>query len=124
MPTFNPRKALLLTALFAATTAGLPASAAPVYFDNDSGASGVVDVYVDGQLVFDDVFADSAMMFPRELARGKHEVVVTPFYLKLGQGDVMRASVNVSDDRAYTLRLAPDKEELALKLSAGHQPQQ
>ena len=122
MPTFM-RKALLLTALFA-TTASLHASAAPVYFDNDSGASGVVDVYVDGELVFDDVFADSAMMFPRELARGKHEVVVTPFYLKPGQGDVMKANINVSEDRTYTLRLAPDKEELALKLSAGHQLQQ
>lgn len=121
MPTLT-RKALLLTALFA--TAGLSASAAPVYFDNDSGASGVVDIYVDGQLVFDDIFADSAMMFPRELAPGRHEVIVTPFYLKPGQGDVMRAGINVGADSMYTLRLAPDGDALALKLSAGHRPQQ
>lgn len=122
MRTPKTLKALLLSALAATATVLPTASAAQVYFENDSGASGVVDVYVDGQLVFDDVFASSTMMFPREITGGQHEVVVTPFYLAPGQGDLLRSAVDVPQDGTSTLTLANDSDTnvLALDLSDGH----
>ncbi|SMB77861.1 hypothetical protein [Deinococcus hopiensis] len=100
-------KAILLSTFVAATTLTTGASATPVYFHNDSGASGVVDVYVNGQLVFDDVFPDNSMMFPKELLAGEHEVVVTPNYLKPGEQDLMRTTLTVPEagfeNYAYTM---------------------
>lgn len=122
MRTPKTLKALLLSALVATA---VTASAAPVYFENDSGASGVVDVYVDGQLVFNDVFAGSSMMFPREIAAGPHEVVVTPFYLAPGQADVLHTTIDVPLDAGnYTLTLGTtqddlNREVLGLSLSQG-----
>ncbi|SMB78399.1 hypothetical protein [Deinococcus hopiensis] len=118
-------KALLLSAFIATTALTTSASATPVYFSNDAGASGVVDVYVDGQLVFDDVFADSSMMFPKEITAGKHDVVITPNYLALGEAGILHASITVpetdGEDGAYTVTLTPDTNELlTLDLTSGH----
>ncbi|WP_019587690.1 DUF4397 domain-containing protein [Deinococcus apachensis] len=114
MRTPKTLKALLLSALVATSALAVTASAAPVYFENDSGASGVVDVYVDGQLVFNDVFAASTMMFPKEISSGSHEVVVTPFYLAPGEADVLRTTINVPADEnsSYTLALATTQNDL------------
>ncbi|GBF08008.1 hypothetical protein DAERI_210004 [Deinococcus aerius] len=125
MPTPKTLKALLLPALLTAAVTLPAASAAPVYFENGSGASGVVDVYVDGELVFNDVFADSAMMFPRDIAAGPHQVVVTPFSLAPGQADVLDTAVTIPDDGTSTLTLGPGQDDLgrdvlALSLEGGH----
>ncbi|SMB79743.1 hypothetical protein [Deinococcus hopiensis] len=118
-------KTLLTAALFA-TTLGARAFAAPVYFENDAGASGVVDVYVDGRLAFNDVFADSDMLFPRELTAGAHQITVTPFYLAPGQGDLLSTTVEVTDEGPQTLTFAASTDEfdaptLALWVSEDHE---
>ncbi|WP_051935678.1 DUF4397 domain-containing protein [Deinococcus sp. YIM 77859] len=104
--------ALLLSALFAAT---LPtASAAEVYFENSSQLGELVDVYVDGRLVFDDVFPSSFPLFPQNVTRGLHEVVITPSALAPGQQDVLRSTVNVAEDGTYTLALLDDEDTQGL----------
>ncbi|SMB78415.1 DUF4397 domain-containing protein [Deinococcus hopiensis] len=112
-------KALMLSALIATTALFTSASATPVYFSNDSGQSGVVDVYVDGQLVFDNVFADDSMMFPRELSAGQHNVVVTPNYLPLGEQDILRTTLTVPEETAgntaYTINLATETDDLGVE---------
>ncbi|SMB78377.1 hypothetical protein [Deinococcus hopiensis] len=122
-------KALLLSAFIATTALTTSASASPVYFDNDSGQSGVVDVYVDGKLVFDNVFADSSMMFPTDITAGKHDVVITPNYLALGEADILNTSIDIPetdpDTGAYTVTLTTgtddlDVPELGLSIDAGH----
>lgn len=113
MRTPKTLKALLLSALLATAALGATASAGQAYFSNESGQSGVVDVYVDGQLVFDNVFPNMPMMFPQDLAAGTHQVVVTPFYLTPGQGDVLDTSVIIPDDGTYTLTLAESEDELS-----------
>ena len=118
-------KPLLLAATLAIPAALSSASAASVYFENDSGQSGRVDVYVDGQLVFDNVFPATNMMFPRDIASGTHQIVVTPSNEAVGQQDVLRETVNIGNDGTYTLSLGQDQTAegygtVALDLSAGN----
>lgn len=105
-------KPLLLSALLTAAVASPAASATHAYFSNQSGQSGVVDVYVDGQLVFDNVFPNAVMMFPRELASGTHQVVVTPFFLSPGEQDILHTAVTIAEDGTYTLLLGEVEDEL------------
>jgi len=113
-------KALFLSALVSAAALGTDASATQVYFVNGSGTSSVVDVYVDGQLVFDNIFAHSGMMFSRDIAAGEHEIVVTPFSLAPGERDVLTTTVTVPGSGEYTLALADGENVPTLALSSGH----
>lgn len=105
-------KSLLLSTLLTAAVATPAASATPAYFSNQSGQSGVVDVYVDGQLVFDNVFPSTVMMFPRDLASGTHQVVVTPFFLSPGEQDILHTAVTIAEDGTYTLLLGEVEDDL------------
>lgn len=107
-------KPLLLSALLTAAVASPAASATHAYFSNQSGQSGVVDVYVDGKLVFDNVFPNFVMMFPRELAAGTHQVVVTPFALTPGEGDILQTTVTIPEDGTHTLLLGETQDELGV----------
>ncbi|MFD1734405.1 hypothetical protein ACFSC4_28785 [Deinococcus malanensis] len=64
-----------------------------------------MDVYVDGTLVFDDIAPDNAMMFPKELSAGQHDVIVTPYNQAPGVQDVLRTTLEVEHAREYTLTL-------------------
>lgn len=106
MRTPKTLKALLLSTLIAATTLGASASASQLYFENnDSGAVQMVDVYVDGTLVFDDVYAGSFRMSPTEVASGLREVVVTPGNVAPGGQDLLRTTVNIDGNGTSTLAL-------------------
>ncbi|ACO47497.1 DUF4397 domain-containing protein [Deinococcus deserti] len=98
-------KAFTVSALLTASTLFVNASAAPVFFHNDAGASGIVDIYVDGTLVFDDIAPDNAMMFPQELASGRHEVIVTPYNRAPGVQDVLRTTIEIEHASSYHLTL-------------------
>lgn len=105
-------KSLLLSTLLTAAVVTPAASATPAYFSNQSGQSGVVDVYVDGRLVFDNVFPNSVMMFPRDLTSGTHQVVVTPFFLSPGEQDILHTAVTIAENGTYTLLLGEVEDEL------------
>ncbi|WP_045234792.1 DUF4397 domain-containing protein [Deinococcus pimensis] len=96
--------ALALTSAVTANAA--PQDEARVHFLNHTGAAGVVDVYVDGQLLFDDMFSGAPSMFARTLTAGEHTVVVTPHDAPLGQRDLARGTVDVTNGMAYTLSVA------------------
>ena len=112
MPTLLSPKALLFSLLCAAS---LPsAQAAKVYFLNASGPSGLVDVYVDGVLVFDNMFPEFHMMFPRTIGAGTHALVVTSYNVAPGPQNLLSTSMAFAQDGRYTLRFADN----ALTLSS------
>ena len=84
-----------------------------------------VDVYVDGQLVFDHMFPNTPMIFPKDIAGGTHQVVVTPSGEAAGGQDVLRETVNIGSGGTFTLSLNHDQnaegyDTLALDMSAGN----
>lgn len=81
------------------------ASASWVYFHNDSGASGMVDVYVDGRPVFTNIPPDNFMMFPRAIEAGQHEIVVTRHGQAPGLNELAHKMMEVQYANAYTLKL-------------------
>ncbi len=113
-------KSLLVTlTATAAVTLAATASAAPIdearlYFTSGTGAAGLVDVYVDGQLVFDDIFSGGPTMFAQILSAGEHTVTVTPHDAALGQRDLTTNTITVAGGRTYTLNLAQDNSASVL----------
>ena len=92
--------------------AGAQANSTQVYFSNDSGPASVVNVYVDGQKLFSNVFAADATSFPVALTPGAHTVVVTPNYLAPGVKDIVSQTVNVpAAGGTYTLALADSTDD-------------
>ncbi|WP_052351591.1 DUF4397 domain-containing protein [Deinococcus pimensis] len=109
---------------FAATASAAPLDQAQLYFASDTGAAGLVDVYVDGQLVFDDIFSGSPTMFAQTLTSGEHTIVITPADAALGQRDLLSDTINVASGMTYTLNLAQDNGssasgDLYVSLDAG-----
>ncbi|MFB9991924.1 hypothetical protein ACFFLM_08100 [Deinococcus oregonensis] len=104
-------------------TSALAQSTAPtqVFFQNIYNTPQPVDVYIDGALVFNDVFSGTSVMYPRAVSPGARTVVVTPWYLPLGQGDLLRTTLTVGGSTS-TLKLqnadAPTSEP-RLTLSQG-----
>lgn len=109
MPTPLSPKALLFSALCAASLTS--AQAAKVYFLNASGPSGLIDVYMNGVLVFDNIFPEFPMMFPREIAPGTHALVVTPYNVAPGPQNLLATSMEFAQDGFYTLRFAEGKTD-------------
>ncbi|GGK34503.1 hypothetical protein GCM10008955_30650 [Deinococcus malanensis] len=97
-------KATMIASLFVAALSA-PASASWVYFHNDSGASGPVDVWVNGVLMFTNIPPDNHMMFPKTMPAGMHEVVVTPHKVASSVKTLARKTVEVQYADAYTLKL-------------------
>lgn len=84
---------------------------AQVYFVNESGPSGLVDVFVDGQPVFEDMFAFSPSMFARPVAAGAHQVVITPAGQTPAQHTLLRKTVELNAGATYTFRLAQGSDD-------------
>lgn len=92
--------------------ASAQAQSAQLYFSNASGPAGVVNVYVDGQKLFSNVFAADATTFPVTLTPGEHTVVVTPNYLEPGVKDLLSQTINVpAAGGTYTLALADSTDD-------------
>lgn len=112
-------KALLLAALCAPALA--PAQAARVYFLNDHGQSGLVDVYLNGVLLFDNMFPAFPTMFGHDLPPGKHTFVVTAYNVPPGPANLLETELEVARWGDYTLKLSGDTDlnapALALTLS-------
>ncbi len=106
--------------------AGAQANGTQVYFSNESSPASVVNVYVDGQKLFSNVFSADATTFPVTLAPGEHTVVVTPNYLDPGVKDIVSQTINVpAAGGTYTLALgdttndAADLNGYSLSLDSG-----
>ncbi|MPY66215.1 DUF4397 domain-containing protein [Deinococcus sp. SDU3-2] len=112
-------KALLLAALLAPAVA--PAQAARVYFLNDHAQSGLVDVYVNGRLLFDNMFPAFPTMFGHDLAPGKHTFVVTASNVPPGPANLLETELDIAQWGEYTLKLSGGTDlnfpALALALS-------
>ncbi len=111
---------------FAVTANAAPLTEAPaaqVYFASGTGVAGLVDVYVDGQRVFDHVFSGSPTMFAQGLSAGEHTVTVTPADAALGQRDLASDTIDVASGGTYTLNFAQDSStatgDLYVDLSTG-----
>ncbi|WP_027483419.1 DUF4397 domain-containing protein [Deinococcus pimensis] len=124
----NLKKLLATLTATAAVTLAVTASAAPldsaqVYFSSNTGAAGLVDVYVDGQLVFDNMFSGAPTMFAQGLSAGEHTVVVTPADAALGRRDLASSTIEVAGGGTYTLNFADDNSDatntLYVELDAG-----
>lgn len=100
-----PAEATPAPAAPAPAQSGPPAS---VYFENSAALPTPVNVYVDGQLVFSGVFPDSVTSFPRDVATGDRQVVITPAYAAPGQSDLLSTTVNIPSSGVYTLALDTD----------------
>jgi len=68
---------VVLPGLLGVSVAGATPAKAKVMIVNAAGPAGLVDVYVNGQLVTARLFPGADSFFPRELAAGNFEVVVT-----------------------------------------------
>lgn len=101
-------KALLLAALLAPALA--PAQAARVYFLNDHSQSGLVDVYVNGVLLFDNMFPAFPTMFGHDLAPGTHTFVVTAYNVAPGPANLLETKLEVARWGDYTLKLSGDAD--------------
>ncbi|MCP2012975.1 hypothetical protein L1280_000103 [Deinococcus sp. HSC-46F16] len=101
-------KALLLAALCAPALA--PVQAARVYFLNDHGQSGLVDVYLNGVLLFDNMFPAFPTMFGHDLPSGKHTFVVTAYNVVPGPANLLETELEVAQWGDFTLRLSGDTD--------------
>ncbi|MBB6100139.1 hypothetical protein HNR42_003605 [Deinobacterium chartae] len=115
--------ALSLTLPLPIASAQSHPAAAEVYFTSGTGSVGVVNVYIDGRLAFENIFPSDASRFSVALAPGSHEVVVTPNYRALGNGDLYRTTITVPSSGSYTLRLDnatnADSADIGLVLDLG-----
>ncbi|WP_049760427.1 hypothetical protein [Deinococcus deserti] len=105
-------KATLIATLFVASLSPQGSATSHLFFHNDSGASGMVDVYVNGNLLYSEISPDNHMVFPKTVEAGTHEFVVTRHKVAPGVKDLARKMLEVQYADQYTLKLGMKDDTL------------
>ncbi len=109
----------LVLSTAALTVSAASAASTQVFFENEANEFGLVDVYIDGRLVFDDMFLGSPNLVATGVEGGTHTVVVTPYNVALGAHDLLSADLDFTAG-TYVLSVGGDPlEGYALSLNEG-----
>lgn len=107
--TFIAATAFLSSVITTATAQTYPATASQVYFSQNSGPAGMIDVYMNGRLMAANVFPGTISFFPMELAPGTYTFVVTRHGAPVGTANLISKDMTVAAaGHRYVLIFSPD----------------